>query len=67
MGIVAGLVSSRLEALLPGSGEVLRATRVALAIGAALVALVLSARVLRIEEFTDASQRVLRRLRPVPR
>jgi hypothetical protein len=42
----------------------MRALRVAIAIGAALIALVVSARLLRIEEFTQASGRVLRRLFP---
>jgi hypothetical protein len=43
---------------------VAKALRVAITIAAALIALMLSARLLRIEEFTDASERVLRRLRP---
>jgi hypothetical protein len=45
----------------------MRGLRVAIAIGAALVALVVSARLLRIEEFTDATERVLRRVLPARR
>ena len=67
MGIVAALVAAQLEVALPGSGEVARALRVAIAIATALVALVVSARLLRIEEFTDASERVLRRVLPARR
>ena len=67
MGIVAALVAAQLEVALPGSGEVARALRVAIAIATALVALVVSARLLRIEEFTDATERVLRRVRPARR
>ena len=52
---------------MPGSGEVLRAARVALTIGAALVTLAVSARLLRIEEFTDATGAIVRRLRPARR
>lgn len=67
MGIVAALVAAQLEVALPGSGEVARALRVAIAIATALVALVVSARLLRIEEFTDATGRVLRRVLPARR
>jgi putative peptidoglycan lipid II flippase len=67
MGGVAFLVDRRLDVLLPGSGELLRAARVALVIAAALVTLVLSARLLRIEEFTEATARILRRLLPARR
>jgi len=67
MGIVAALVAAQLEVALPGSGEVARALRVAIAIASALVALVVSARLLRIEEFTDATERVLRRVLPARR
>jgi putative peptidoglycan lipid II flippase len=67
MGIVAALVAAQLEVALPGSGEVARALRVAIAIATALVALVVSARLLRIEEFTDATERVLRRVLPARR
>jgi putative peptidoglycan lipid II flippase len=67
MGIVAALVVARLDVALPGSGEVARALRVSIAIATALVALVVSARLLRIEEFTDATERVLRRVLPARR
>jgi putative peptidoglycan lipid II flippase len=67
MGVVAALVAAQLEVALPGSGEIARALRVAIAIATALVALVVSARLLRIEEFTDATERVLRRLLPARR
>jgi putative peptidoglycan lipid II flippase len=67
MGIVAALVAARLDATLPGSGELVRALRVSIAITTALVALVVSARLLRIEEFTDATDRVLRRVLPARR
>jgi hypothetical protein len=67
MGIVAAAAAARLDAIMPGSGEVARALRVAIAISAALVALVVSARLLRIEEFTDATERVLRRVLPARR
>jgi putative peptidoglycan lipid II flippase len=64
MGAVAALAWPRLLDLLPGSGEMMRAVRVAIDIGAALIALVVAARLLRIEEFTEAGGRVLRRLLP---
>jgi putative peptidoglycan lipid II flippase len=64
MGLVAAQATGALERLLPGDGEVMRGIRVAAAIAAALVALAAAARLLRIQEFTDASARVLRRLRP---
>ena len=64
MGAVALWISPRITELLPGSGELMRAVRVAIVIATALVALVASARLLRIEEFTQASGRVLRRLFP---
>ena len=64
MGLVAAQAAGVLERLLPGDGELERGIRVAAAIGAALIALAAAARLLRIEEFTDASARVLRRLRP---
>jgi putative peptidoglycan lipid II flippase len=67
MGMVAALVAARLDAIMPGSGEVVRALRVSIAIATALVALVVSARLLRIQEFTDATERVLRRVRPARR
>jgi len=67
MGMAAALAAARLDTVMPGSGEVMRGLRVAIAIGAALVALVISARLLRIEEFTQATERVLRRVLPARR
>jgi putative peptidoglycan lipid II flippase len=67
MGIVAAVTAARLETMMPGAGEVLRVLRVAIAISVALVALVVSARLLRIEEFTEATERVLRRVLPARR
>jgi putative peptidoglycan lipid II flippase len=67
MGVVAAVVARQLDALMPGSGELLRAARVALTIAAALVTLAVSAQLLRIEEFTDATGAIVRRLRPVRR
>jgi len=67
MGGVALQASRMLEGWLPGDGELTRALRVGLAIGAAIVALIAAARLLRIEEFTEASNRVVRRLLPKSR
>jgi putative peptidoglycan lipid II flippase len=67
MGMAAALAAARLDTVMPGSGGVMRGLRVAIAIGAALVALVVSARLLRIEEFTQATERVLRRVLPARR
>jgi putative peptidoglycan lipid II flippase len=67
MGLAAAFAAARLDMLLPGSGEVMRGLRVAIAIGAAIVVLIVSARLLRIEEFTDATERVLRRVLPARR
>lgn len=64
MGIVAAQAVQALERRLPGDSELTRALRVAVAIGAALVALVAAARLLRIEEFTEATSRVARRIAP---
>jgi putative peptidoglycan lipid II flippase len=64
MGVVAVQMSHALEGWLPGDGELRRAVRVATAIGTAIVALVAAARLLRIEEFTEATNRVLRRIVP---
>jgi putative peptidoglycan lipid II flippase len=67
MGIVAAFTAARLETMMPGSSELVRVLRVSTAISVALVALVVSARLLRIEEFTDATERVLRRVLPARR
>jgi len=67
MGVVAAVVARQLDARMPGAGEVLRAARLTLTIGAALVTLAVSAQLLRIEEFTDATGAIVRRLRPARR
>ena len=64
MGLVAHQAAAMLERWLPGDGEWTRVLRVGSAIGAALVALAIAAQALRIEEFTEAARRVLRRLKP---
>lgn len=62
MGITAHLAVSGLTSAMPGAGEAAKAVRVFGAIAAALAALGIAARLLRIEEFTDATARVLQRL-----
>jgi putative peptidoglycan lipid II flippase len=64
MGGVAVQMAHGLERWVPGDGEWTRALRVATAIGTAIVALIAAARLLRIEEFTEATSRVLRRIAP---
>jgi putative peptidoglycan lipid II flippase len=64
MGAVAAQTSHLLERWIPGERELIRAMRVGLTIGAALVTLAVSARLLRVEEFTEAARRVLRRVGP---
>jgi putative peptidoglycan lipid II flippase len=64
MGLVASQAAALLERWLPGDREWTRVVRVGSAIGAALVALAIMAQALRIEEFTEAARRVLRRLKP---
>jgi putative peptidoglycan lipid II flippase len=64
MGVVALFVSSWLGAALPGDRELVRAARVAITIAAAVAALMAAARLLKIEEFTEASRRVMRRVAP---
>ena len=61
MGIAAYLMLQWMTSLTPGGGELAKGTRVLAAIGVALVALAVSARLLRIQEFNDATARVLRR------
>jgi putative peptidoglycan lipid II flippase len=63
MGIVA-VASARWLETMGGGGEVQKGVRVFSAIAAALVALALTARLLRIEEFNEAGARVLRRIVP---
>ena len=62
MALVAAGVTRGLAEALPGPGELTKAVRVFTAIGAAVLALVLTARLLRIEEFEEAVRRILRRL-----
>jgi putative peptidoglycan lipid II flippase len=64
MGVAAFFAGHWLLAVIPGTSTVFKAIRVALAIGAGIVVLVGSARVLRIAEFDEAFGRVLRRVRP---
>jgi putative peptidoglycan lipid II flippase len=64
MGIVAVATSQWAATRFGTADEWAKALRVAMAIGAALVALAASARLLRIEEFTEATRRVMRRLGP---
>ena len=62
MGLAAAYTSFWTESLLPGERTLGRAVRVFLAIGAGIMALVASARALRIAEFDDAYRRVFGRL-----
>jgi putative peptidoglycan lipid II flippase len=62
MGAVAWGTSRWLMDVLPGAGELGRAIRVCAAIAAAIVALALSARLLRIDEFNEAARRILQRI-----
>jgi len=64
MGGVAVMTGRWLTELLPGSGELAKATRVFGAIAVALAALATAARLLRIEEFDEATRRIARRLAP---
>jgi putative peptidoglycan lipid II flippase len=61
MGAAAYLMLLWLVGLTPGGGEVAKIIRVAGSIAVALVVLAASARLLRIQEFTEASSRVLAR------
>jgi putative peptidoglycan lipid II flippase len=61
MGVVALQAAEVLERWFPVESELSRIVRVGGAIGAAVVVLVVVARLLRIEEFTEATSRVLRR------
>lgn len=63
MGIVA-VAAARWLGTMGGDGELQKGVRVFGAIAAALVALALTARLLRIEEFNEAAARVLRRIVP---
>jgi putative peptidoglycan lipid II flippase len=63
MGLAAHFAFVWLATLLPGDRVVWRATRVFGAIGFALVVLAAAAQLLHIEEFKDATARVLKRVR----
>lgn len=64
MGIAAHLTLQWMTSMTPDGGELAKGARVLGAIGVALVALAVSARLLRIQEFNDATARVLRRFGP---
>jgi putative peptidoglycan lipid II flippase len=64
MSVVAWYTSAWLTRAIPDDALVWKAVRVAAAIGAGVVALIVSARLLRIAEFEEALKRVLRRLNP---
>ena len=62
MGAAAHYTAAWLTSLTPEGGEIAKAIRVFVAIGIALDVLAASARVLRIQEFADATARVRQRL-----
>jgi putative peptidoglycan lipid II flippase len=64
MGVAAYGASAWLAEALPGRGEIVKLLRVSASIGAGVLVLLLSARMLRIAEFDEALSRVLRRLLP---
>jgi putative peptidoglycan lipid II flippase len=64
MGLAAWYTSAWLTRAIPDDALLWKAVRVAAAIGAGVVALVASARLLRIAEFEEALRHVLRRLKP---
>jgi putative peptidoglycan lipid II flippase len=64
MAIAARFTWNWLLFALPGGGELLRIVRVFASIGAALVVLAAAARLLRVEEFEEAWQRISRRIFP---
>jgi uncharacterized membrane protein AbrB (regulator of aidB expression) len=64
MGLAARLAIGWLTTFVPGSSTAIKAIRVGLSMGVAVVVLVAAARALRIAEFDEAFGRVLRRLRP---
>jgi putative peptidoglycan lipid II flippase len=63
MGATAYVAAQWLTALTPGGGELAKGIRVFGAIGLALVALAVSAKLLRIDEFNAVAARVLKRFR----
>jgi putative peptidoglycan lipid II flippase len=67
MGVVTMLASHALEGWFPADRESARIIRVGGSIVAAVAVLMVAARLLRIEEFTEATSRVLRRIAPVRR
>jgi putative peptidoglycan lipid II flippase len=64
MGLAAHLALAWLTAMTPGGGELAKILRVAGSIGTALLVLGASARLLQIQEFNEATSRVLARFRP---
>lgn len=66
MGVAAHFTAGWLTALTPDGGELAAVLRVAGAIGAGVLTLAAAARLLRIQEFTEAVSRVLARFRPRP-
>jgi putative peptidoglycan lipid II flippase len=67
MGVVAWYVSAWLFTVIPGPTELAKLTRVFGAIGVAMAALAISARLLRIAEFDEATRRIMRRVAPTRR
>jgi putative peptidoglycan lipid II flippase len=61
MGVAAYYAAAWITSLTPGGGELAKLVRVFGAIGVALAVLAASARLLRIQEFSDATGRVLHR------
>jgi putative peptidoglycan lipid II flippase len=64
MGAAAWYASQSLEAALPGDDVIMKAVRVSASIAAGIAVLLASARLLRIAEFDEALNRVLRRVVP---
>jgi putative peptidoglycan lipid II flippase len=64
MGLAAYGMLAWLTGVMPGPGELAKIVRVAGSIAAALLVLAAAARLLRIQEFTDATARVLARFGP---
>ncbi|MDQ3486913.1 MAG: polysaccharide biosynthesis C-terminal domain-containing protein, partial [Acidobacteriota bacterium] len=61
MGFAAYFTLQGLSSVMPGNGELARGLRVGGSIAVALLVLAASARLLRIQEFTEATSRVLAR------
>jgi len=62
MGVTAWLVERGLTSVMPGAGLVIQVLRLAATIGSALVALLVSARLLRVHELNDAFALMAQRL-----